>query len=102
MSDTSRYKDTLVYLDGADRHQGRFIPPPELSVVGSDWRSIQLTSADVTALDALSVKLYGPGSERLWWSILLANGIVHRERELYPGLRLFVPPVSTVRAFIDR
>ena len=91
-----------MYLDGSDRHQGRFIPPAELTSIGSDWRSIQLSTADVTALDALAVRLYGAGSELLWWAVLIANGIVHRERELYPGVRLFVPPLSTVRAFLNR
>lgn len=102
MSNLSRYKDTLVYLDGADRHQGRFVPPQELISIGDDWRSIQLSTADVTAMDALAVRLYGAGSELLWWAILLANGVIHRERELSPGVRLFVPPASTVRAFISR
>ncbi len=81
---------------------GLMSPPPELGTVGPDWSDLVLTSADIGGLDRTAVRLYGAGSETLWWSILLANGVVHTERELYPGIRIKVPPLSAVRTFLAR
>jgi phage tail protein X len=102
MARESRYKDTLLYQDGSVVNMGLMVPPAELGTIGTDWPDLVLTASDIGGLDRVAVRLYGAGSETLWWAVLLANGIIHAERELYPGIRIKVPPLSAVRTFLAR
>jgi phage tail protein X len=102
MTVPSRYKDTLVYLDGGTRSQGVFKCPDYLSTPTPEWKNITLRATDLGQLDAVAVRLYGPGMEALWWVILQANGVVHQERELKAGSVLRVPPASAVDTFMSQ
>ncbi len=57
---------------------------------------------EIGFLDLLAVRYYGPGYERMWWSIAMANAMIDPEREMFPGQQLLIPPRASVSQFLSR
>ncbi len=57
---------------------------------------------EVGFLDELAFNYYGPGYERLWWTIALANAMIDPEHEMYTGQRLVIPARATISRFLSR
>lgn len=105
ISNFTRYKDSRVYtLDNGRlmfapmEGPREFTTPPE----GTSAEIHTVRVHEVGFLDLIAVAKYGPGYERLWWAIALANAMIDPEREMYPGQRLIIPPRSTVAQFLSR
>lgn len=101
----SRYKLTTPFLD-AERERGvEFELMSKLDdfyTVGSDFRIHRVRDIDIGFLDRLAVDYYGPGNERMWWSIAYANAIIDPERDMHVGDALLIPSRTALQQFLAR
>lgn len=99
----TRYKDTLLYGDRAfGSVQGLFRVPPEFASTSGEWATYVVRDTDIGAMDRVAASKYGDGMEWAWWAILMANGIVDPEREMYPGMKIKMPPLQVIQRFTSR
>jgi hypothetical protein len=97
-----RYKYTGVYddSDGAGPRFGPLMAPGELDGAGAyKYQTHIVSSADMDFLDRVAVRYYGAGKEMMWWALCRINGIVDVSTDVYPGMRLRIPPMEAVRAY---
>lgn len=99
----SRFKDTAAWQTTDGVVYGLMESPRELdSFVSGASQTYRVNAQDVGQPDAIAVRYYGPGREKLWWFIMLANGIVDPERDLSPGIQIIIPPRHLADAFVAR
>ncbi len=105
ISNFSTYKDTKVYTDPLD-HTPVFAlmeAPPEFTDVDEGTGTAHTVAVhEIGFLDALAVRYYGPGYERLWRVIAIANAMVDPEREMYAGQTIVIPSRTSVLRFLSR
>lgn len=104
LSRTNRYKDTPAFKVGSNVEFGLWEAPPEFlaSAQPTGVRLHTVRLHEVGFLDIIAVMYYGDGFENMWWTIAAANGIIDPETEMYPGLKLKIPPDSRKSSFIGR
>lgn len=105
ISNFSRYKDSKVYT--ADQGRYVFAPmegPREFTAPaeGTNAEIHTVRAHEIGFLDLIAAAKYGPGYERLWWVIALANALIDPEREMYAGQRLIIPSRTTIAQFLSR
>lgn len=99
----SRYKDTLTYnLRGGVEVMGPFQAPAEFATPGRDWRVHVVEEFEIGFPDIIAVKYYGGGSEQLWWTVCLVNGIIDPDLDITPGQRIMIPPRDLVSRYVAR
>jgi hypothetical protein len=100
-SKMGRYKYTGVYLDSFGPSLGTWMAPPELDTKVASIGAVHVvSSADIGFLDRIAVKYYGDGTEMLWWAVCRVNGIIDPEIDVFPGLKIYVPSVDRVMAYV--
>jgi hypothetical protein len=103
ISSDSTYKDTTVFSDrNGNAVHGLFNIPPELIAKNDGDRIYTLRESEVGLLDGVAATYFGPGNEKMWRVIALANGIMDPARDTYAGMRLRIPPAEIVSYFSSR
>lgn len=102
LSRLSRYKDTPVFQAGDFVEFGLWEPPAEFQTQPAGSQIHTVKAHEVGFLDILAARYYGDGYEELWWSIAAANGIIDQERDMYPGMKLVIPPDARRARFVGR
>jgi hypothetical protein len=60
--------------------------------------SFQVTDSEAGTPDAIAYKFYG--DEKLWWLICVFNGIVDPYEEIATGVKLLIPKLDEVTAYL--
>ena len=98
----SRYKTTKVYEGARGRELGLMEVLPDLSSLGSDFRTYVVRSLDIGFLDRIAVQFFGAGYEWAWWAIAYANNMVDPDQEMFVGQRLAIPSRAALQKFLAR
>lgn len=99
----SRYKDTSVFTGDSGAYYGVLQTPAEFEAPdATTTRRYAVVAADVGFPDRIMVTLFGYGFEDLWWVVMLVNGLIDPETDLFPGRVLVVPSMTEVRSFLAR
>jgi nucleoid-associated protein YgaU len=105
ISNFSRFKDSKAYTTADGRYVFAPMEGPREFTTPAEGTNAEIHTVrvhEVGFLDLIAVAKYGPGYERLWWAIALANAMIDPEREMYAGQRLVIPPRATVAQFLSR
>ncbi len=102
LSRTSRYKDTQAFDAGGLVEFGLWESPAEFQNLPAGSRVHTVKSHEVGFLDILAVLYFGDGYEGMWWAIAQANNIIDPEADMYPGMRLVIPPDFRKAQFAGR
>lgn len=98
----SRYKTTKVYEGDRGRELGLMEVLPDLSSLGSEFRTYVVRSPDIGFLDRIAVLFFGAGYEWAWWAIAYANNMVDPDQEMFVGQRLTIPSRAALQKFLAR
>lgn len=102
LSRLSRYKDTPAFDAGGEVEFGLWEKPAEFTDLPTGARLHTVRSNEIGMLDMIAVIYFGDGYEEMWWAIAEANGIINPETEMYPGMKLVIPPDSRKAGFVGR
>lgn len=100
---SSRYKDTRVY--GTEQFGPVFALmelPQEFTESREDETTHVVKRTDIGFLDQLAVRYYGPGFEKLAWTIALLNRIIDPDEDMFVNQVLRIPSRRTVLEFQSR
>lgn len=93
---TSRNLNVPVVFDAADRQLYEIREPLTRRIVAG---VVEVTLTGSDTLHTLAFSHYG--NAQLWWAIADYNDIFDPVSELRPGLRLLVPPLDLIDAYLS-